>query len=338
MHRVSIVIPCYRGESTLPDLIQEIGRFVDGSQTSQGHLWQVAEVILVFDGGSIELREILAELSRRHTFVRVVWLSRNFGQHAATVAGISQSAGKWVVTMDEDGQHNPDGIGFFIDEAILTGANLVYGKPLNPPHHGPIRNLASRLAKVVAALLLGSERSGLYQSYRLIDGGVARQLAARVGPQVYLDVALEWFTSSPGLAPVTLRDASARKSGYSIRKLVSHFWRLIVSIGPRPMRFVSALGLSSALIGAGLAVFFFVQRVLGADLPEGWASQITVTLTSSGLILFSLGLVSEYLGSIVSVAQGRPPFVILDSNWPQEVMGRRSSSGQTISLGEEIGE
>lgn len=297
MEEIAVVIPCYRGETTLKPLIDEILPFTKAHDTVQGVTWKVTEIVLVFDGGSNELADEIEKLTLAHKPVRAVWLSRNFGQHAATLAGISTTTSRWVATLDEDCQHNPTELGLLLDHALANRKLLVYGKPTNPPHHGLLRNGASKMAKAIAAWLIGTKRAKDFQSYRLISGDVARSLAQRVGPQVYLDVALAWVTDEPGLAAITLRDSSHRRSGYSPKKLFAHFWALFLSIGTRTMRVVSFLGIFSALFGIGLAVFFIIQRLSGASVPEGWASQITVTLVSGGLILFFLGLISEYLAS-----------------------------------------
>lgn len=143
MTTVDIVIPCFRGETTLEALIAEIVPLTSSQITPSGAPWEISHVVLVFDGGTQELAETIGQLSEMYPFVEAVWLSRNFGQHAATLAGISQTTAQWVVTLDEDGQHNPADIGVFLDEAHSTHTNLVYGKPINPPHHGFVRNLAS---------------------------------------------------------------------------------------------------------------------------------------------------------------------------------------------------
>src|SRR5262249_32167279 len=96
LHRVSIVVPVYRGEKTLGPLLEEIVPLTQVRRTPRGHLFQVAEVILVHDGavdGSDRVMEMLAE---RYPFVRPVWLSKNFGQHPATLAGMACTTGEWV--------------------------------------------------------------------------------------------------------------------------------------------------------------------------------------------------------------------------------------------------
>ena len=109
-----------------------------------GRHYRVTEVVLVHDCGPDASDDTVRALAAAHDWVRPVWLSRNFGQHAATLAGIAASGGEWVVTMDEDGQHDPEAIGALLDTAMTEQADVVYARPTNEPPHGALRNLASR--------------------------------------------------------------------------------------------------------------------------------------------------------------------------------------------------
>ena len=135
-HRISIVIPVYQGERTLAALVKEIALLAVPTSTADGHEFQVSEVLLVNDHGPDRSDAVIRELAAAHDFVRPVWLSRNFGQHPATLAGMASSSGDWLVTMDEDGQHDPADIGAFLDVALKKSSQLVYADPVNrPPHH-----------------------------------------------------------------------------------------------------------------------------------------------------------------------------------------------------------
>lgn len=186
--RVSIVIPVYRGEKTLPTVLDEILPQTR-IQTTPGQLtYSICEVILVHDCGPDRSDAVLERLAAQYSFVRVVWLSRNYGQHAATMAGMASATGDWVVTIDEDGQQNSADIGRMLDLAVNGALQLVYARPQNPPPHGWLRNFASRTAKQVAARILGDSRMTYFNSFRLIEGEIARTLAAYCGNGVYLDV------------------------------------------------------------------------------------------------------------------------------------------------------
>ena len=115
--RLSVVIPVYQGEETLPELMAELESYTTPQQTPEGREFVIEEVRLVWDRGPGRSESTLRELADRYTWVRPLWLSRNFGQHAATLAGMTSSGGDWIVTMDEDGQQDPSFIPVMLDTA-----------------------------------------------------------------------------------------------------------------------------------------------------------------------------------------------------------------------------
>lgn len=309
-HLVSVVIPVYKGELTLGSLVAEIAEFTDVRTSAGGVEWRVTEALLVFDNGPDRSADVIRDLVQRYDFVRAVWLSRNFGQHSATLAGMASSGSEWIATLDEDGQHDPADIGLLIDSALRNYSPVVYAKPTNEPPHGMLRNAASRTAKWIISRLAPGQSTTDFQSFRLILGEVGRSVAAYSGSGIYLDVALGWVASRTATADVMFRDEGQRVSGYSPRKLVSHFWRLVLSSGTRALRIVSAIGAIFAAAGVVLAILFVIQRLFDGALPAGWTSIMTVMLLASGAVLFSLGMVAEYLGLAVNMAMGKPPYLI----------------------------
>lgn len=311
VHQVSIVTPVYKGETTLPALAAEIVGLETERTTADGHSWRVTEWILVWDNGPDRSADVIGELAERHSFVKPVWLSRNFGQHAATLAGMASSRGDWIVTLDEDGQHNPADISTFLDTALREQAQLVYADPINPAPHGVVRNLLSAGAKWFFATFLTGQRLATFQSYRLMLGDAGRSVAAYAGSGVYLDVALGWVMGRISHARVELRDEGGRASGYNLRRLISHFWRLVLSSGTRGLRLVSGLGVAFASVGTAVALYLVAATLAGHTTPAGWTSTIVVLLLGIGAILFSLGVIAEYIGVNVNMAMGKPPYLIL---------------------------
>jgi len=312
VHALSVVVPVYRGAATLDALVRDLLPFATGGRTPGGRAFRLTEIILVHDNGPDASDEVIRGLERTHPEVRAIWLSRNFGQHAATIAGMSASVGEWIATLDEDGQHDPADLPGFLDAAIDARAGVVYGRPLNAPPHGALRNAASRGAKRLMGLVLGSKGFREYQSYRLVRGDIGRRLAEFAASGVYLDVALGWVNDRVALAPVTLRAEEERPSGYSTRTLFAHFWRMVLSSGTRGLRIVSVLGGVLALLGVALAIYLIVERLSGHVDAQGWTSLAVITLLCSGALLVSLGIVAEYIGVTLNVAMGRPLFVVVD--------------------------
>jgi glycosyltransferase involved in cell wall biosynthesis len=326
-HEVSIVIPVYQGERTLDALIEEIRPLTAVTPTPDGYRLIVREVILVFDHGPDNSAMTIRSIAAKHPFVRLVWLSRNYGQHAATLAGMASSGSEWIVTLDEDGQHDPAAIAGMLDTALRTSASVVYAKPTNPPPHGFARNAASKGAKWLLTRLFTGSNAPDYQSFRLILGTIGRSVAAYSGSGVYLDVAMGWVAGNVVTSPVELREEAGRTSGYSPRRLFSHFWRMILSSGTRALRVVSVLGSVFGLIGVFIAILILIARLSGNDVPEGWASTIVVILLSAGAILFSLGVIAEYIGVNVNMAMGKPPYLIT-SDQQNGPLGRRRPDPQ----------
>lgn len=309
-HTISIVIPVYNGEATLPALVAEVLKTAALGVTPQGSTYVITEIVLVYDNGADRSAATIRNLADTNAIVRPIWLSRNFGQHAATLAGVSSSSGEWIVTLDEDGQHDPNEIGNFLDIAIQNRAQVVYARPTNPPPHGRLRNWASRSSKTLATRLFLTTDASQYNSYRLMLGSVARGMAAYAGAGAYFDVALGWVTKTYATAPTRLR-GETRRSGYSLRKLVGHFWRLVISSGTRSLRIVSFLGMVLSLIGVLVVIWVVIARLSTGIDAEGWTSTIVVLLLTSGAILFSLGVIAEYVGVNVNMAMGKPAYLIV---------------------------
>lgn len=311
IHEISVVIPVYRGSTTLPGLIDELAALRGTFTTPGGRHARLGEVLLVHDVGPDSSDVVMRDLAAAHDWVRPVWLSRNFGQHAATLAGMASSGGDWVVTMDEDAQHDPADIPGMLDAALDQDADVVYGAPLNSAPHGFARNLASKVAKASVRRLTANQNAALYHSYRLMLGQIARSVAAYAGSGVYLDVALGWVSGAVTTAPVTLRSEGDRPSGYRFRSLLSHYWRMVLTGGTRLLRLVSLLGVAMAVAGFGLAALLVAARLTRTVPVAGWTSVMVVMLIGIGAILFALGIVAEFVGVAVNMAMGRPLYLII---------------------------
>lgn len=307
---LSVVIPVYQGADCLETLCQELSQVRDDLRRSRIDL---TEVIFVHDHGPDRSDDVLQKLDATNDWVRVVWLTRNFGQHPATVAGIAATSSDWVVTMDEDGLHDPADIPTLLQRALTDGADLVYGTPANPPPHPPIRNVTSRAAKWIFRLLAGDAGRNGFASYRLIDGPFARNLVAYCGHDVYVDVALGWAVSTVACQPVDYRSerrGSGGGSGYDLRKLLGHFRRLILSSGTKPLRLISGLGLTATTAGVLTAVVVVWMKLFGGVETEGWASVMITVAIFSGVIMMALGVIAEYLSLTATMAVGRPLYMV----------------------------
>jgi glycosyltransferase involved in cell wall biosynthesis len=313
---VSVVVPVYSGERYLRRLFDELVLLRKEWSDSYEALI-LDEVIFVDDAAIDRSASIIDELSREYEWVMPLHLSRNYGQHAATIAGILHTSGDWVVTMDEDLQHRPARILDLLRQASETSADIVYANPKNSVHEAAWRDLTSRLAKRVVEVSAGTPDIRKVSSFRLIRGTVARAASSICGPDTYFDIALSWFTRRVEMVEMALKDdrfIQAGKSGYRLRSLLSHGRRLLFSTHLKVLRLGALFGLSVAIgsMLAGCAMLLYKLAVPGAFDVRGWTSLILTITFFGGTIIFLIGILLEYLSILVLRAHGKPLFFVVD--------------------------
>jgi undecaprenyl-phosphate 4-deoxy-4-formamido-L-arabinose transferase len=311
VHSIAVVVPVYMGAETIERLADELLQFRTRGKTQSGTEFVLTELVFAHDCGPDNSDEVIRRLTTKYDFVRAVWLSRNFGQHAATLAGMASTSADWIITMDEDGQHDPNSIGMMLDQAVASHSQVVYGAPTQSTAHGRIRNLTSVGAKRIASLLSGSNTPLLFSSYRLISGEIGRSLAAYAGPSVYLDVALSWIANRATVVNVNYREERRPNSGYSYRRLLGHFWKLAITTGTRPLRYVSIGGGLISLVGIALAIRIVIDKIYFGISATGWASVVVAVMTLGGFTLLALGVIAEYIGLIVRSTFGQPTYLAI---------------------------
>ena len=313
---VSTVTPVYQGADYLPELIKELGRVRDEWQAS-GHALELSEAIFVDDDSIDESRQILERCRREAPWVKVVHLSRNFGQHPATVAGILETTGDWVATLDEDLQHRPRDLIRLLAEAVAGGHDVVYANPEGRVHQSAFRNLSSKLVKALLRRLSGNPHAERFSSFRLMRGETARAAAQVSTQSTYFDIALCWFTHRVGhcLVPMEDRRAASRgASGYDLAALVDHARRMIISSEIKVLRLATLVGGAALMVSLlAWAITFGRKLIYPESIPvKGWTSLILVILFLGGVGCLLLGIIAEYLSVLVLRAQGRPTFLAVD--------------------------
>lgn len=305
---LSVVIPVYRSGAALTATVRELLEVAPALGVDERVGLGLEEVVLVCDNPALTQAErtSLRDLEDLDPRVQTVWLARNFGQHPATAAGIVSTNGDWVATMDEDGQHDPTQISRMLLAAGSHVRPLVYAQPTNPPPHGAARNAGSRLAKTLFRAMSGSK--GAFHSFRLMEGSIARSACAYLGDNVYLDVAMVWSCGDGIQCPMPMR-AEGAASSYRTRTLLSHFWRMVLSTGTRPLRLVAAGGVLVSLIGLLVAIVVAQRRLVGDFTAPGWTSVMVGMLILAGGVFVTLATLAEYVGFAARSAMGKPLYV-----------------------------
>lgn len=312
----SIVVPVYSGGDYLADLVLKIEELRSRWQNAKLDL-EISEAIFVLDEPVDNSREILKSLTDQYSWVRMVDLSRNYGQHSATVAGILYSSGDWVATLDEDLQHQPIQIEALLRTACQEKADVVYASPQESVHGGGYRDKLSKMAKFMIARMSGNQFVQSFNSFRLIRGDIARAASSICAQYTYFDVALSWFTQRIATAKLNISDErylSEKRSGYRFTTLMRHAKRLVLTSDFRILRFTNALSILAFLSSVFYGVWVIYRRFFAAQIieVEGWASLVIVILAFGSVSIFMLGLIVEFLHMSMLQLQGKPSFFVVN--------------------------
>ena len=313
---LSVVVPVYQGAAFLRDLVRDLAA-VRASFEAEGFPVRLVEAIFVDDGSLDDSFPLLMQLQAEYDWVKVVALSRNFGQHPATAAGILHSCGDWVATLDEDLQHPPKYLRQLLVEAVTTRRDLIYANPEAGVHGSWFRDLSSRLSKGTVAVVTGNPEVRKFNSFRMVRGSIARAASAVSTRRTYLDVALCWFTNRIGTVTLPLRDTrriTQKPSGYNVRGLLRHGRRLLFSSEIKLLRLGAVLGgLALALSIVLSAVTLFLKvRVPGMIEVPGWTSLFLTIVFFGGLLSLLVGIVLEYMANAYLQTLGQPTFFVVD--------------------------
>ena len=315
MTAVSVVVPVYSGAEYLEDLVAALEQVRDEWARDHPDVY-LAEVVLVDDASIDNSSEVLARLSTKYSWVEAITLSKNFGQHPATICGILHSSGDWIVTMDEDLQHHPQHIATMLRRAVTEHSDVVYAAPVGKVHGSWRRDASSRLYKRMLSYLARNPAIRDFSSFRLCRGSVARAGASVAGHETYLDVSLTWFTDRFSFESVPMVDSrfqASGRSGYSLGRLLGHARRLLISSHTRLIRMVAYLGLLAIAVATLFGARALYNTLSGASTEvPGWPSLFVSILFFGGLTAFLLVLVLEYLLNVVLHTQGKPTFFVVD--------------------------
>ena len=298
---LSIVIPVYNSEQSLPPLLQQLAQVLPV-------LAETYEVILVNDGSRDNSWTVLTELIPLYPFARAINMMRNYGQHNALLCGIRQAKGDIIVTMDDDLQHPPEEVHKLL-EKLNEGYDVVYGTP-HQEGHGFLRDLASQVTKVALQSAMGAQTARQVSAFRAFRTSVRQAFATYHAPFVSIDVLLTWGTTR--FASVTVREdeRTLGVSNYTFRKLVTHALNMMTGFSILPLQIASWIGIGLAIFSV-IVLIYVVGRYLVQGTPvPGFPFLASIIGLFSGAQLLALGIIGEYLGRMHLRLQDRPTYVV----------------------------
>jgi len=296
----SIIVPVFNSSESLEELFSRIDGTMSGIRKSY-------RVIFVDDASKDNSWEKLQYIYRENPDkVSVIRLSRNFGQHNATLCGIAQADGEFIITIDDDLQHPPEEIVKLIATLKETDADLVYGISVEKKHSAA-RNMGSTVIKRSSKHIFRTKGNG--SSFRLMKSALGKNLMNHQINFIYLDEIFNWYTNHIGFAEVEHKKRPFQKSTYTPRSLFSLLTNLVIYYTAIPLKLMVYGGFVSAILSFAIGMFFIYRKIV-MDVPLGFTALIVAILFSTSVILLSLGVIGEYLSRIYMVQNRKPPFAI----------------------------
>jgi len=296
----SVIVPVFNSQNTLEELFERIQKLFIQLNYS-------FEVIFVEDGGVDHSWEVIAEIKKKYPKnIIAIRLSKNFGQHNAIFCGMGFASGKFIITLDDDLQIPPEEIEKLIAENNLKEPDLVYGY-YSRKKHNILRNIASRFVKKGAKKVLDAPGEG--SSFKLITADLVHKILNHPQEFVFIDELLLWYTDNIAFCEVNHQKRATGKSGYSKLKLFKLFTNLMIYYTTVPLKLMTIIGFLTSFFAFAFA-FYRIYRKMNFNVPLGYTSIIVTILVSTGILLFSMGILGEYLNRIYKVQNRKPPFSI----------------------------
>lgn len=295
----SIVIPVYRSQKSLIELYNRIVTVMKGISSS-------FEIIFVDDDSPDNSWKILMNLYKNDKDVRLVQLTRNFGQHNAIMCGIAHSQGDYIITMDDDLQNPPEDILKLINK-IKQGFDIVYGE-YKIKKHSFLRNLGSHFVQYVYKRIF--QVSGNLTSFRIIRRHTAEKILDYKLNYTFIDGLLAWQTKNIGYVFVSHQKRASGKSNYDIGKLLVLTYNMITNFSIFPLQLASITGFLFSFLGGLLAIFYALKKIFFGIPVTGYTSIMIAILIFSGVQLVTIGLIGEYIGRIHLNMNQKPQYSI----------------------------
>lgn len=299
---VSFVIPCYRSAQTIGRVVEEI------DTTMKGLSGYEYEIVLVNDASPDDTFEVIRALCAKRKDICGVNLARNFGQHAALMAGFRHTRGDVVICLDDDGQTPADEAGKLLAR-LEEGYDVVYAKYAHK-QHSVFRNFGSKVNELMTRVMLGKPKELYISSYFAMKKFVAQEMIRYENPYPYVIGLVLRTTKKIANVEVTHREREIGTSGYTMGKLLGLWFNGFTAFSIKPLRIATVIGVAAACGGFVYGIYTIIKKFLNPAVPVGFSALMASFVFFCGLILLMLGLIGEYIGRMYISMNNSPQYVI----------------------------
>lgn len=308
---VSFVIPCYRSAQTIGKVVEEIDSTMK-DMPAYGY-----EIVLVNDSSPDDTFGVIRELCAGRSDICGIDLAKNFGQHAALMAGMRHAHGDVVVCLDDDGQTPADEAGRLLSK-IEEGYDVVYAKYEHKRHSG-FRNFGSRVNDLMTRVMLGKPKDLYLSSYFAARKYVVEEMLRYDNPYPYVIGLVLRSTKNITNVEVTHRERETGASGYTIGKLLGLWFNGFTAFSIKPLRIATAVGCLTACAGFLYGIYTVIKKFVNPNVPIGFSAMMAALVFIGGMIMLMLGLIGEYIGRIYISLNNSPQYVVREClNGPEQ--------------------
>jgi len=297
---ISIIIPVYNSTLSLDKLAEGINDVF--KEINFEH-----EIIFVDDASpNADTWETLKKLNNKYPEIKCLRLTRNFGQHAATLCGIKNATGDYILTMDDDCQHSPEDIQKLLEHC---SHDIVIAK-FKEKKHSFFKRITSNLKGYFDCKIIGKPKNIKLSSFRLIKSSIAECMFLINTPYPFIPALLFYVSKDVVNVEVTHYSRLQGNTNYTLIKMIQIFSNLMINNSSLLLRYIGYMGLTSAIVSSILIITLVVNKLSGGPSVEGWTSIMLTILFFGGMTLSSLGIIGEYLIRLVSTTESRPVYII----------------------------
>ncbi len=302
MKKVSFVIPCYRSENTIAHVVAEI------SEKMKELTQYEYEIILVNDCSPDNTFESIRKLCQEDSHIKGISFARNFGQHAALMAGLRHSAGDYVVCLDDDGQTPADEVDKLLFK-LEEGFDAVYAK-YEHKQHSSFRNMGSKVNELMTRTMLGKPKELYISSYFAVRRFVVEDMIRYENSYPYVIGLVLRATKNITNVVVNHREREEGNSGYTLKKLMGLWFNGFTAFSVKPLRIATIIGGCSAGVGFLYGIYTIIKKFVVNGAPMGYSALMSALVFFGGMIMLMLGLIGEYIGRIYISMNNSPQYVI----------------------------
>jgi undecaprenyl-phosphate 4-deoxy-4-formamido-L-arabinose transferase len=300
--KVSVVVPVYNEQANLDEFLRRTLAVMDGSGDPY-------EIILVDDGSRDRSLDILKGwAARRPDVLRVLELSRNFGQHPAVLAGFHDVTGDVAVTLDADLQNPPEEIPKLLAK-VGEGHDVVGGVRVSRQDSWA-RKLASGIVNRITVLITRMKLTDFGCMLRAYSRDVVEEINRSEEASTFIPALGQSFARNPVEVEVAHAPRKGGESAYSLYRLIRLNFDLMTGFSTVPLQMFGILGMLVALGGIAFGIFLLVRRLIVGAEVEGVFTLFAILFTLLGVAMAGLGIVGEYVGRIYEQVRGRPRFSV----------------------------